>query len=181
MQVLRHHIWLFLAILAGMISPAASAGPDGPADRAEKAVTEFCLPVLAGGDAAATAEKLGIEQRYRVAPHLLDWATRNGGGTYYRYPTASGKLLIVVKAVKTQLACDVALFDVAPAEGERAFGQIDAIFQARHYRRVKGMPENGVKAYKGDRTLIILVGPRSGAGESDPQMHVTMKRRLYVF
>lgn len=174
-------VGLLLVILAGMTSPPAHAQFGAPADMAEKAVNEFCIPVvLRGGDAAAIADELGIEQDYRVPTRVAAWASRTEGD-YYRYPTRDGLLLLVVNSGKKQLSCDVALFETSYAVGERTYRQIDAIFKRRHYRTIKGLPQHNAKAYKGDRMLIIIIGPQLRAGAGDPVTHVTMKRRLYAF
>lgn len=173
-------VGLLLVILAGMTSPAAHAQFGAPADMAEKAVNEFCIPVvLRGSDATVIADKLGIEQDYRVAPRVMAWASRNEGD-YYRFPTKDGLLLLVVSTRKKQLSCDVVLFDASYAVGERTYRQIDAIFKRRHYRKIRGLPQRNAKAYKGDRMLIII-GPQLRPRVGDPVMHVTMKRRLYAF
>jgi hypothetical protein len=176
----RHMTGLILAILAGTMSSAADAGIGGTADQAEKAVTEFCLPVLNGGDAAALAAKLGITPNYQAGSVQQEWAARNTGD-YYHYPTMTGQLILVVKSEKKQLSCDVALFNVLPTEGEAAFEQVDAYMQGRHYRAVKGIPQEGAKAYKAGPMLFILLGPQRGVAPGEPQMHVAMKRRLYEY
>ncbi len=175
----RRLLWLFIAILAGVFPQGANAQPGGPENLAEKAVTDFCMPVLNHGDAAAIAGKLGMEPDYRMPPAFMGWATRNQGD-YFRYPTTSGELVVVLRKEEKQISCDVALFDVSYAVGQRTYSQIDAFFQSRRYRTIRGLPEGGAKAYKAGPTLIILLGPQRRAGEGEPEVHVTMKRRLYI-
>lgn len=173
----RHITGLILAILVGTMSSASDSGFGGTADQAEKAVVEFCMPVVNGGDAAAIAAKLGITPNYQIGAGQQEWAARTNGD-YYLYPTMTGQLVLVVKSEKKLLSCDVALFNVLPTEGEAAFEQVDAYMQGRHFRAVKGVPQGG-KAYKAGPLLIILLGPQRGVSPGEPQMHVAMKRRLY--
>lgn len=167
--------------LFAKIASASFAAENGAAEDAQEAVIQFCLPSLQGSNTAKLALSLGAKLHEKTRPNQLNWIAEAGVGIFYQLPSKNGTVLIQAKSIKRSAVCNVALFDVEPQEGERAFQMLDAFFKARGYRKKGETSDGGVKTfnYKGDNTQIVLSKPQAGANGA--QMHVTMKRRAYLF
>ena len=154
---------VLLAMLAG-VAPALSDEGDDPAEQALKAVTQFCEPVMNGGDTAALAKSLGIILRKDWPANVTAWIKSSRPGDYYSAPLKKGTLAIDAPAVPRErlFPCQVALFDISPEEGERAYRTVEAYLQSHGYTpdpKLAGKGKLTAKFQKANETFIFVLGP----------------------
>jgi hypothetical protein len=181
-----------LAAGVANVAPAAAAESSDALVQVQKAVTQFCVPVTNGADAAETAQKAGIKPRSEWPPSAKAWAAgfTVGGttiGQFFSLPLKTGTLLLLTDPPDTlQLGrqpgrlttCRVELFDVPDEEGHRLYKAMEAYFDSQGYGRnpkVSGRDGLTVEFLRSGQTEdVLLSGPLKTTAKYNLKLEIMM-------